>query len=462
MIKNINLLSAGCSVILSLNTLYCFADNPNLGQPLPGLSQNELNYYLEGQQRFMEVNSVSGNEPGSVGTGLGPRYNMTSCAGCHAHPNIGGSSPAVNPQVAAATTYGAKNKLPYFITIDGPVREVRFKFNPDGSRDGGVHDLYVITGRADAGNCNIAQPDFDAAAAVNNISFRIPTPLFGLGLIEAIPDSVILANKNSNQASKKSLGILGRENRVQVGAVMGSPNISANDGTISRFGWKAQNKSLLIFAGEAYNVEQGVTNDVFPNERDETPGCVLNGIPEDYTRFDANTPTTALSDTVSFTHFMRYLAPLPAKPLTDASKRGQALFAKVGCNMCHTPSMTTGKSTTAALNEKIVNLYSDLLLHHMGPGLADNINQGSAGPDEFRTAPLWGLGSRLFFLHDGRTSDLTTAILAHASTNSACSTNQTTTKDGINCASEANIVINNFKKLSNKERNDLLEFLKSL
>ena len=125
-------------------------------------------------------------------------------------------------------------------------------------------------GRSDAPGCNISQPDFKTALANKNVSFRIPTPTFGAGLIEAIDDSTILTNMNTNSAQKAALGITGRENR------------NGNDGSLTRFGWKAQNKSLTVFSGEAYNVEQGVTNDVFPNERETSKDCRFNATPEDH------------------------------------------------------------------------------------------------------------------------------------------------------------------------------------
>src|SRR5262249_35639119 len=146
--------------------------------------------------------------------GLGPRFNMDSCAGCHAQPAVGGSSPPVNPQVAVATKNGATNIVPAFITLGGPVREVRFK------ADGGVHDLYTITGRTDAAGCSIAQPDFSSP---DDYIFRIPTPTFGAGLIESITDSTILSNKNANSTAKAALGISGHENR------------EGNAGTVARF-----------------------------------------------------------------------------------------------------------------------------------------------------------------------------------------------------------------------------------
>ena len=338
-----------------------------------------------------------------------------------------------------ATRNGAANTVPSFITLNGPVREARFRFvDPPANtiRDGGVHDLFTITGRMDATGCNIGQPDF--ARFPGNVVFRIPTPVFGAGLIEAIKDSTILDNKNANLDLKRPLGITGHENR------------EGNAGTISRLGWKAQNNSLAIFSGEAYNVEQGVSNEVFQQERDETPGCLFNATPESQTNFEETPPLRISSDVVNFTNFMRFLAPpspvssFPGAP--EASIRaGRASFDSVGCALCHTPSLTTGVSTVSALSNKTANLFSDLLVHHMGTGLADDVIQGNAGPDEFRTAPLWGLGKRIFFLHDGRTNNLLNAIQAHSST-----------------GSEANGSIDAFNRLTAGEKQNILNFLRSL
>lgn len=433
------------------------------GAPLSGMSSQELALFNAGKEVFEELQSVTGQEPGAEDAGLGPRFNLNSCVGCHAHPSTGGSSPAVNPQVAVATRYGAKNKIPYFVSTNGPVREARFKYNADGTRDGGVKDLFVISGRLDSKGCNIKQPNFDQAAANNNIIFRIPTPLFGAGLIEAIPDEAIIENMAADNTTKKGLGIRGKENRTDTILGMGGHvNRNGNDGTITRFGWKAQNKSLELFSAEAYNVEQGVTNEIFQNERDENKNCHFNPVPENITNAHATSPYDVLSDVTKFSFFMRFLAPPTPKPFTDAAKRGFKLFKSVGCALCHTPSLKTGNASSPALSNQTVNLFSDLILHSMGPGLADEIVQQFAGPDDFRTAPLWGLSQRLFFLHDGRTSDLTTAILAHASTNPACAPTQDVTADGIHCRSEANVVISRFQQLQDAEKADLLEFLKSL
>jgi len=280
---------------------------------------------------------------------------------------------------------------------------------------------------------------------LGNLVFRIPTPVFGAGLIENIADATILANMSANASLKRQLGIVGR------------PNSSGNDGSITRFGWKAQNKSLEIFSGEAYNVEMGVSNELFPNERASPPAnCLYNGTPEDHTNFD-DAGSAIASDTVGFTVFMRFLAPplpsmvgIPGNPPAQSIQNGQALFGQVHCDLCHTPTLqTAGSSLTPALDHQDAALYSDLLLHNMGTGLADNILQGGAGPKDFRTAPLWGVGQRIFFLHDGRATPanggLLAAIQAHASQ-----------------SSEANGVIYAFNHLAESQKQDLLNFLRSL
>jgi CxxC motif-containing protein (DUF1111 family) len=402
------------------------------GGPIAGLTANQQAFFDAGTDVFGEIDAVP--------NGLGPRFNLDSCAGCHAQPAVGGTAPALNPQVAVATRAGATNVLPPFITAGGPVREARFVRKPDGSPDGGVHALFVIAGRSDAPGCHIAQEDFAAQVAAGNVIFRIPSPTFGGGLVEGISDSDILAHMNSVNATN-TVGIHGHENR------------SGNDGTLTRFGWKAQNKSLLIFAGEAYNVEQGVTNELFPNERDETPACQLNGLPESPTNFDATDVTGISSDAVQFQNFMRFLAPPAPAPNSFAPgiPDGRNKFNSIGCALCHTPSFTTGSNSVAALSHRPVNLFSDLVVHHMGPGLADGVSQGSAAGDEFRTAPLWGLGQRIFFLHDGRTTDLVQAIQAHKSL----------AANGYP-DSEANAVVDAFNALNNAQQQHLLNFLRSL
>jgi CxxC motif-containing protein (DUF1111 family) len=413
------------------------------GGALPGLDAPTMALFSAAQKRFQEVDSVSGKISGETGVGLGPRFNANSCAACHAQPAIGGSSPPANPQVGLATLDGAQNTVPSFITANGPVREARFiniappaggsgddqqdthgnaQQATQNQLDGGVHDLYTISGRSDAQGCSIAQPDFAGQLAANNVIFRIPTPVFGAGLVEDTPDNVLIAN-------------------AEPGATF---NHSGNDGTITKFGWKAQNKSLQIFAGEAYNVEQGVTNYNFPNERDTTAGCQFNATPEDNFNLTGINPPSGspasdyAPDVENFAEFMRDLAPPTPAPATQSTTNGQQAFDSVGCASCHVPQQTTHAGVNYAP-------FSDFALHTMGDGLADGIIQGNAAGNQFRTAPLWGIGQRLFFLHDGRTSDLLAAIQAHASN-----------------GSEANGVIGNFNALPATTQQDILNFLRSL
>jgi CxxC motif-containing protein (DUF1111 family) len=289
------------------------------------------------------------------------------------------------------------------LTENGPVRQVRFKRAQDSSPDGRVHPLFTIAGRVDAPGCDVRQEDFASGQNRGNLSFRIPTPLFGDGLIEAIPDSAIIANQEAYSEQKQQLGIHGHPNRI------------ASDGSIGKFGWKAEIASLQVFTAEAYAVEQGVTNELFSQERPAPADCYYNSLPED--RFSPFTPRSiqAQSNVALVSAYLRFLAPPPPLDATTPSvKEGQAIFITVGCGQCHTPSLKTGRSSHPALSEQTVDLYSDLLLHHIGKTLADGIRQGSAESDEFRTAPLWGIRLHLFYLHDGRTRNLEDAILAHA------------------------------------------------
>jgi CxxC motif-containing protein (DUF1111 family) len=418
------------------------------GSPIQGLTTTgQLPGFQNGLSQFIETEPVSlAGGPGNGG--LGPAFNGDSCGSCHSQPAPGGTSPRIdvspaflpNPQFTAGQVAGGTNTIPFFVTANGPVREARFK------SDSGVHDLFTIQGRTDVSNppnnCTLAQPDFSAEAARNNLSFRIPTPVFGAGLIENISEDTLMANLAASTSLQ--LGIAGTFNR------------SGNDGSITRFGWKAQNKSLIIFAGEAYNVEMGVTNEQFPDERGYPPtplpaACLVNPTPEDITIFD---PSLTLSDVTQFAVFMRFLdQPTPACGGTSGVvcsqpiQRGATVFTSIGCANCHTSSLTTTTSefTPAALSGVQANLFSDLALHHMGEGLADGVTQGGAGPDQFRTSPLWGIGQRVFFLHDGRTDNLYTAIQEHRSP-----------------GSEANRVINNYNQLSVTDQQNLILFLRSL
>jgi len=427
-------------------------------RPLPGLTDSEEKLFCAGAEEFAKEDKVKED-------GLGPTMNLTSCLGCHQYPISGGSSPlGKNPQYDFARGYPAgTNTIPPFVRPNGPVRVARFKQHldvPGQPDDGGVHALFTITGLEGADGCVLKQEDFQKAIDHKNIIYRIPTPTFGAGLIEQIDDQTIVDNVNY-QATRhfgdtKNVRVSrGRVNLVQPFHTRGTENKNGNDGTIARFGWKAQNKSLLIFAGEAYNVEIGISNEVFPTERDETRECQFHTVPNDTSHpenlfsSDSQERLDAFSDVEKFAVFMRFLA--PPEPSTDTPggaesiRLGANIFDKIGCSTCHTPELRTSPiGTVAALRNKAVSLFSDLALHKMGD-LADGISQGVAGKDEFRSAPLWGLGQRVFFLHDGRTTDLVEAIMAHDSS-----------------GSDATPVIGLYIALSNKEKQDLLNFLRSL
>jgi CxxC motif-containing protein (DUF1111 family) len=344
-----------------------------------------------------------------------------------------------------------------------------------------------------------------------------------LGLVENISDGALEASLAANAQQKRALGISGRFNR------------NGNDGTIARFGWKAQNKSLLLFSGEAYNVEMGITNELFQNERESDPACQFKVTPNDSTPLvSENTASPSASfqnDIDLFAAFMRFSAPptpasaaaapvaqatgasnvtagqttgtgtgasttsslasttsSPASTASDSAStassptsmvvasatadvssvmataagsstaqpsssastgasvtRGNQVFTNVGCQACHTKTFTTEKSPLTGQSNVTIQPFSDFAVHEMGTGLADGVSQGSANGNEFRTAPLWGVGQRIFFLHDGRTKDLHEAIQQHASR-----------------GSEANAVINNYNLLSRDDKQALINYLRSL
>ena len=415
-------------------------------------------FFEDGQTRFAAVEDVSA----LPNNGLGPRFNSNSCISCHAQPASGGSGAAVNPQFEFASNGVASgNTTPSFITANGPTLEARFPFffNSNGSvntsaPNGGVEDLFTVSGRTDRGTCtSLAQPNFTAAENAGNIIFRIPTPTFGAGLVENLDDSTLLTNQQANL--KNSFGISGTFNH------------NGNDGTITRFGWKAQNKSLHIFTGEAYNVEMGISNLLFQQDRPlpeeelatGLPASCLNltgtGYPEDASNPNATPNAAVLDDVSAFANFMRFLAPPPPGPvvLNGATvpaatiAAGKAIFSSIGCATCHNPSPgnTQVSNLVPALSKQPVPAYSDFEIHHMGNGFADNVSQGGAGGDQFRTAPLWGLGQRIFLDHDGRDLNLNAAIQNHGSP-----------------GSEASAVITNYDNLNSTQKQELLDFLRSL
>jgi CxxC motif-containing protein (DUF1111 family) len=477
-----------------------------------GFAQPLFEMWFQGISIFQTVASVTGSVTGESLPGLGPSFNAQSCGHCHSQPAVGGSSPGIitistlkgtqiftsfegtssqfteNPEIQDAKDQDATNVIPIFgpITVsgpgfatvpaNGPVIEVRFvnglpaNGNAAAVQPNGVGELFTFQGRLDepqngTPKCSISQLTFTAST----LAFRIPTPTFGLGLAENTPELTLQLNLLAEIPN--NFGITGSFNR------------SGNDGTITRFGWKAQNKSLLIFAGEASNVEMGVTNELFPDEKTWGNGlnCIPNNQPEDQI-FPAQPPPTngdaSVMSSVAQNNavFMRMNgAPsqcdallsgvtstgvatcIPFGPLggTNGSVgspqviAGQTFFGTVGCALCHSPTLTTAPSVNAALSNQTYHPYSDFALHHMGAGVSDGTTQGLAGPDQFRTAPLWGLGQRYFFFHDGRATDLPTAIQDHCPT----------ANQGVG---EACLSVKAFNGLSETDQQDILDFLRSL
>lgn len=509
---------------------------------------------------FATPATVSGPQTGGSSIpGLGPSFNATSCFQCHSQPTVGGSSPNSvtpgfpkgNPQVGDAPTQAQLAAVSQFIFANGPVREARFvsRVNAGDSRDavpaGAVGELFVVDGRPDAPpSCTITQQDFQTQFNNGNLIFRIPIPTFGDGLVENVPDMNLRANLTSDVAIANNINLFN-----PVLGIGGKFNTSGNDTTITRFGWKAQNKSLLMFAGEAFNVEMGVDNELFQNEKTNGNGNCLptatdfqpedqvvvpplvNPPPAGSGLADTRTidqiqnlfgPSGVASDITNdidnFAVFMRLNAapgqcafnskttttssgavgpaqcfsltctsstagcvnPNPSAAAVASIQRGLQLFGSVnpavagsltsvapppagalksiGCVLCHSDVLTTTTSLTKQLNDATFSPFSDFAVHTMDPSLADGVSQGQANGSQFRTAPLWGIGQRLFFLHDGRANDLLTAITDHAPTAGTTTNN--------NCSAtpnnEACQVIALFNSLSASQKQDLLNFLRSL
>ncbi len=332
------------------------------GAPLTGLTRDLIDAFSDGRMEFIKVETVEG--------GLGPIFNGRSCAECHTAPAVGGSS---------------------------NVRVTRFGRNTDGvfdaleSQGGSLLQRFAI---------NPALQEVIPHEA-NVIAQRLSTPLFGLGLIEAIPDGAIV----QNMLAAKPDGVRGRAAEIT--------DVVSGQKRIGRFGWKAQQATLLAFSADAYVNEMGITNRFFPTEN------APNGNEALLARFKRTTdpedevdPVTGKGDIDLVADFMRFLAPPTRLAATPQAAVGESLFAQVGCAACHTPSMRTGPNHIAALDRKTVNLYSDMLLHDMG-SLNDGIAQANATTREMKTPPLWGLRARGPFLHDGRATTLDAAIRAH-------------------------------------------------
>ncbi len=333
------------------------------GNPLPGIGSEEFELFRIGLDDFIEVEDA--------GEGLGPAFNGLGCAQCHATPAIGGVSPVA--EFRAGRLDAAGN----FSVLGGDT----------------LYHLFALPNQ----ECQPAIPP-DA----NIVARRIPIPLFGAGLVEAIPDDAIKALEDPGD--RNADGVSGRA-AVVVDVATGAERVG-------RFGWKAQHATLLAFGADAYRNEMGITNDLFPTETaagiapEVLAACDLVPDPE-----DGPEPLTGLRGIDAFEAFMKFLAPIERGPADAAAVRGEAVFASVGCAACHVPVLMTGRDSNPVFDRRPVPLYSDLLLHDVGTG--DGIAQGAAQPNEIRTPALWGLRFRRPLLHDGEAATPQEAALRH-------------------------------------------------
>ena len=381
-------------LLISMFGLALWAQRDDLlpGSPLPGISSRELELFRLGREDFMEVETP--------GDGLGPAFNGTSCAQCHNIPAIGGTGTILE------TRAGYRDESGGFHTPPGGTLHHLFSTAP--------HDCQVSV--------------YDEA---NVVGHRISIPLFGAGLVEAIPDAALLALADPDDANAD--GISGRAAIVE--------DVATRRQRVGRFGWKAQHATLLAFAADAYRNEMGITNDLFRDEASADGDalrlrrCDPSPDPE-----DVRDPRTGLRGIDNFENFLRFLAP-PARGLvTPEAERGEQIFLEIGCGSCHIPQLNTGPSSNPLFDRKPVRLFSDLLLHDIGTG--DGIEQDAATGAEIRTPSLWGLRMRRPLLHDGRAANIPQAIVRHDA--------------------EASAVRRSYEALTSAQRAELLAFLKSL
>ncbi len=364
-----------------------------LGTPLAGITPVEFEEFRLGLDDFLEVEFSE--------EGLGPAFNGTSCAVCHNIPTIGGAGTMAELRAGRRTPSGD------FETLDGS--------------DDTLFHMFSVPGH---GCQPVLPPD------ANVFARRVPIPLFGAGLVEAIPDDTIRSLEDPND--RNGDGVSGRAAVIV--------DVDSGERRVGRFGWKAQHATLITFGADAYRNEMGITNDIFPHES-------AFGIPPDRLRLcdpfpdpeDIRDPRSRRRGIDNFASFMRFLAPAGRGDVNEQVRAGEQVFAAIGCATCHVPTLETGPSANPLFHRKTVALFSDLLLHDIGTG--DGIKQGAAEPNEIRTPALWGLRLRRPLLHDGNAT-VEEAIRRHTR--------------------EAELARRGFERLSDVDRLALLAFLNSL
>ena len=344
-------------------------DPVTFGRPLPGLTPVEFERFRVGLDDFVEVETAE--------EGLGPAFNGTGCAACHNVPAIGG--------VSLIAEMRAARRLP-----DGSIQPLT---DSTGKPLDTLFHLFSVPGHS-------CQPVIPPEA--NIFARRVPIPVFGAGLVEAISDETLIALEDPDD--RDGDGVSGRAARIV--------DQGTGDARIGRFGWKAQQATLRTFSADAYRNEMGITNDIFPDELANGVGAATMRLCDPFPDpEDVPDPRTGIAAIDNFEAFMQFLAPPPRGTITSQVSTGEAIFNGVGCATCHVPVLHTGPSVNPLFHNKPVPLFSDLLLHDVGTG--DLIPQASALPHEIRTPSLWGLRARRPFLHDGRAATMLDAVLMH-------------------------------------------------
>jgi len=388
------------SALAVIGILAGCARPPQPGDPLPGLQRSERARFDRGKEVFEREFTPE--------TGLGPLFNSTSCGECHEEPATGGFGDEVEVHATAFLARGPGNS-PH---VTGAPESVCDQLTDQG---GPVVQQHVTPALHDALGID-AEPVPPRATATGR---RTSPSILGFGLLDAVPDQTILAYADPDDRDHD--GVSGRPNRF-------------TDGRIGRFGRKAFVPTLKEFNAGAFLIEQGITSPPMPVEDTIGGKPIPPGVdprPE---------PELSQEDLDLAIDFVRFLAP-PSGMVRLDSRRGERIFARIGCASCHVPTLKTGDSDVRALRKRKVAAYTDLLLHDMGPDLAD-ICLGLAAPSEFRTEPLMGLRLRTRFLHDGRAATVEDAVRLHAG--------------------EATAARDRLGTLSGDERQALLKFLASL
>lgn len=362
------------------------------GDPLTGLDDQQLRRFARGQTLF--------NRPFTVAEGLGPIFNQDRCGSCHDLPTSGG--------------HGAEpvEKAARFDPVEG--------CSTLAERGGDLLQQIVTEPARTLG----VQPE-QIPEGATDVAHVLPTAVYGLGLVAAIPEADLLRRADPDDANGD--GISGRAN-------------FDTQGRAGRFGRRAQHATLRGFVEEAVRAEMGITTASRPDE--ELP----NGTPLPEGADPAPDPETDEATLVLLTDYVRFLAPprtlvVPSDGPAADLEEGARIFEFMRCSTCHVPEFTTTGADSPALDRRRFRLYSDLLLHDMGPDLAGPCTPGTS-PSEWKTARLVGLGHRSEFLHDGRAGSIEDAILLH----------------GGEAAGSRAI----FERLTSEARQQVLRFLQSL